>query len=118
MMNTRFWREPVAAANILIGTVAVFVAVWAWLVCEANHCGPALNWLLLAGLLGAVSGVVISFEGRWASRLAAVLQCLALVPAGLFVAGVVSSASLGLALIASACWMALLAEASVLGLGE
>jgi len=41
------------------------------------------------------------------------------VPAGLFVAGVLSSQGTGsVALVASACWLALLAEASVLGLSR
>jgi len=118
------WREPVAAVNMMLGAGVAVVATWAWLVCEAqhpgaSHCGPTLACLLLAGLLDAASGLAVSFEGVWASRAAAVLQGLALVPAGLFVAGVLSSQGAGgVALVASACWLGLLAEASVLGLSR
>ncbi|MBY0232462.1 MAG: hypothetical protein K2W96_24555 [Gemmataceae bacterium] len=120
MTHPHPWREPVAAANVMIGATVALVATWAWLVCEAQHpgenrCGPTLACLLLAGLLDAASGFLVSFDGKWASRAAAAALALALVPAGLFVAGVLSSQSLVVALVASACWLALLAEACMLG---
>ncbi len=114
------WREPVAAVNVMLGAGLALVAGWAWLVCEARHpgevrCGPTLAGLLLAGLLYAAAGCVLSFEGAWAAPAAACLAGLALVPAGLFIVGLIAANAFGVAAAASACWLALLAEAAVIG---
>jgi hypothetical protein len=104
----------------MLGAGLALVAGWAWLVCEAQHpggmhCGPTLAGLLLAGVLHAAAGCALSFEGDWAGPAAAWLEVLALAPAGLFITGLIASSAPGVAVAASACWLALLAEAAVLG---
>jgi hypothetical protein len=116
------WREPMAAANLMLGGGLALVAGWAWLVCEASHpggalCGPTLAGLLISGILLAASGCVLSFEGAWSGRAAAVLETLALIPAALFIAGLVTAHAVGVALAASACWLMLFAEAALLNRG-
>lgn len=114
------WREAVAAVNVSLGAGLALVGGWAWLVCEARHpgggqCGPTLACLTAAGLLLALAGLALTLDIPWAARAAFGLQALALVPAGLFVVGLIVGASVVSAAAASACWLALVAEAALMG---
>jgi hypothetical protein len=70
---------------------------------------------MLAGAMIAVAGLALTLDGAWASRVAFGLQVLALVPAGLFVMGLILGANMVSATAASIWWLALVAEAAALG---